>query len=80
MRFALCLRQGHSIDELTAVAVGSLERVIRHAEGKHFLTAQEHPDGRLYGAKWERNYDGRPVPYAIVPLGCLPADRRGGRS
>lgn len=80
MRFALCLRQGHSIGDCTAISVGSLERVIRAAEGKHFLAAHEHPDGKLYGAKWERNYDGRPVPYAILPLGCLPADRRGGRS
>ncbi len=81
MRWALALRQGHSIGECTAIAVGSLEKVIRAAdEMYHVLAAAEHPDHKLYGAKWARDYDGRPVNYAILPLGCLPADRRGGRS
>ena len=79
MRFALCLRQGYSIGDLTAIESGSLQGMIQEAEDRHLLTTQGHPDGKLYGAKWERNYDGRPVPYAILPLGCLPADKRGGR-
>lgn len=81
MRFALCLRQGHSIGECTAIAVGGLEKVIRAADDRyHVLAAEEHPDGKACGGKWARDYDGRPVAYAIVPLGCLPADRRGGRA
>lgn len=81
MRWALALRQGHSIGDCTAIAVGSLERVIEAAQTRyHVFAAERHPDGKLYGGKWERDYDGRPVPYAILPLGCLPADRRGGRA
>jgi hypothetical protein len=78
MLWCLALRQGYAIGDCTPIAVGSLERVMRAADERyHVLDAQEHPDGRLYGGRWRRGEDGRPLPYVIVPLAMLPADRRG---
>lgn len=81
MTWCLALRQGQSIADLTPFVTGSLEQVIRlAADCFGLLTASQHIDGRWYGGEWHAGYNGDPLPYAIVLLGMLPADRRGGRS
>ncbi len=78
MTWCLALRQGQSIADLTPFVTGTLEQVIRIASDCYgVLTAKQHIDGRWYGAEWHAGYNGDPLPYAIVLLAMLPADKRG---
>ena len=80
MTWCLALRQGQSIGDLTPFVLGTLEQIIRLSDDCYgLLTAAQHPDGRIYGGEWREGYNGDPLPYAIVLLAMLPADRRRGR-
>ena len=80
MTWCLALRQGQSIGDLTPFVLGTLEQIIRLSDDCFsLLTAKQHPDGRWYGGDWHEGYSGDPLPYAVLPLECLPADKRGGR-
>ncbi len=80
MRWSLCLCQGRAISALTPISTGSLEAVMETAAERYrVLQVSEHPDGKLYGGRWERDYEGRPVNYAIIPAAMVAARLRERR-
>lgn len=80
MQWSLCLCQGRAISALTPISTGSLEAVMETAAKRYrVLRVFEHPDGRMLGGQWERDYEGRPVNYAIIPAAMVAAHLRGRR-